>query len=661
MMVTLVCLSLFSYSVFSQSFFNDFQKINQQVGQNEVDSYIKTPSETGLNGSIMASFLPTPKIDPSFECTEKDELKNTHYEIILVAQSSTQYSELEILPGQFGYFATESLDYLMKKYPEDETSRGLTAAAVSKRASDIWNSGRFDVPNPEYDPSTGLGKELFIEALVHAAAKSNLDEKQLSKAMSSVIENTYKTTEEKFNILSVLSLRLYRNYNNLRNPGSNTSKANPYNIPIPEGDMSLNDILKGASNFNEFEGGVCNDVSEAVALVGEHLFPDKDVLVINGGSHFGVVVSDNEENRVINGPFELRSVNRLLLSTSKSPTNLRINKMSNGALKEIAVVDTEMGQLTEEAFQTGKTLLKTDADITSLVAHYKNKKLNLAAGNGKLSDSNVFIVVAKYENSSEKWKSYLGGGLTAQNYSYDNPVKYQVHLRAGVERNIFRYLNNNTKVEMATGSRLNGMITLNPVASEDESLAAQKDISGALDFYNRIDFQHTSPRPKGVNLFSSIEVEQTLGAKNWGNTTGISSKIEGRDVGDLLKNMNFHLNQVNANVLLNKPINEKLTAMTRAHYQGSNIGQSVGVLAGMDIKVPNGATLLVFSGYSNSDLPGYKTKHSLLAAPSGGEVGAKYKTKSGTEFNGVLRGISSEPSVNAGVKIPILNKKKKKD
>jgi hypothetical protein len=126
------------------------------------------------------------------------------------------------------------------------------------------------------------------------------------------------------------------------------------------------------------------------------------------------------------------------------------------------------------------------------------------------------------------------------------------------------------------------------------------------------------------------------------------------DTGTILKNINFHLNQVNANVGLEKSLSQNVTGLTNLSYQGSNIGQSISALAGMNIKIPSGAQLLVFTGYTNADLAGYQTKHSLLGTPTGAQVGAKYTTKGGVEFGGAVRSISGgKASVNATIKIPL--------
>lgn len=180
----------------------------------------------------------------------------------------------------------------------------------------------------------------------------------------------YTDEEDRYKLLSQLSIRLNANYNDARNPGSNNSSFNPKGLAIPEGDISTQELFKAAVERNSFNGGVCNDISEVVAQVGEHLFPDKDVLVLNGGSHFGVLVSDGKTNRIINVFETTISTGGLDLDKGQAATNLRINKVIDGKLTQIAVVDTQVGQLVEGAFDKNRKLLKTDVDISKVLVEF---------------------------------------------------------------------------------------------------------------------------------------------------------------------------------------------------------------------------------------------------------------------------------------------------
>lgn len=654
MKIIYLMLATLSFPVLAQDFLTQIQEVNQQVGQNEVDKYLKKPGKEGLPGPFIESLLPSSTAPAGEVCDEKVEPKKTHYEVILVAEQGTDKGSFEILPKQKAYFQTLRLQSLVNYIPEAPESKGLTSEAVLSRSKELWNGGWFDPPSKDFDPQHPIGRELFIESLVQAAAKSPLNEKDLSRQMANIISSTYKTKEDKFNALSAYSLRLYRNYNNARNPGYNNELTNPAGKAIPEGDMTHNQLVKAAADFEVYQGGVCNDISEMVAMTGAHLFPDLDVLTVNAGSHFGVVLTDGKEHRIIDGAKQMVQKQTLKLVPELSPTNLRISQVHNGALRQIAVVDTQLGQLTEAAFKTGKKLLKTDTDISSVVARFKKDEMNYAIAEGQLNDSQVVLVVAKYETSSDKFKAYAGVGASAQKFHSGQETKYQIHLRAGAERELFRYVNQNAELNVTSGVHGNFMFVLNPYDFKDEGYKA--DISGGIDWVNKVSVNFGKNNPDGVQIKGSVQTEHSFGAKNWGNTTGALSHMSPGDAGTMLKNVTFHLNQINAEVEVEKKIAKSVSGVVSSEYQGSNIGSRANILAGLKIKAPEGAQILVFTGYSNSQLKGYKTKHSLLAGPTGPEAGVKITTKKGIEFEAkVQRSVSGKPSAKATLTIPLTN------
>jgi hypothetical protein len=640
----------------AQELFKSLNELKEEVAKEEVDKFLKKPTKEGIPGTFLQSFMDNPDLNSKGTCEKENEDEKPHYEVIVVAQGNSKESDLEILPGQKALISTNDL-FLLSRQNDSKFPQELTTDSILKHANEFWKSGKISVPPSDFSPHTPLGRELFVEGIIHASAKSGLNEKELSRSIAGVISSVYKSDDEKYLALSAVSLRLYRNYNSARNPGYNNKSFNPTAIELPPGDMTINQIMKGASSFNEFQGGVCNDISEVVAMVGEHLFPDKDVLTVNSGTHFGVLITDGKNTRIIDGGNQLNSYNRLILDPEISSTNLRINKVINGESREIAVVDTEVGQVMEAAFLTGKRLLKTDADISTLMTHLKRENFGLTLGGGKLSDSEVVVVVAKYENAGDKWKNYLGAGASAQKFQSSNENKYQIHFRAGLERNNLHYINSRTEVNFSSGIRIGAMYTLNRPKSPPGSVSIY-DISGALDFYNRLEANYGKHNPSGVQLKTSFEVEHSLGPQNWGNTTGALSDINYRDAGAILRNINFHLNQINVDVGAEKKISNGVTGFINTHYQGSHIGQSVSVLGGLSIKVPREAQLLVFTGYTNADIGGYKTKHSLLGATKGSRVGVRYTTRGGVEVGGEIRNIAGErPSVNGILKVPLDGKR----
>lgn len=646
-----VLLIFFSNSIiWAQSFSQDADKIQKSISEKEVENYLKKLTDEGLSGSFLIPFK-----DELEDC-EEDKDKPL-YEVILVAESNPQLSKYEILPGQRAYHGNTTLKNIGNQLSSSLKNDDLSSSAVLERARALLNTYSFGFTQV-LDPNSQRGREVVIESLVLASSQSNLSEKELTNKLSETISDIYKNDEEKFNSLSALSLRLYRSYNDARNPGYNNSNTNPMDKELPSGDLTLNQLMKGAAEFNEFQSGICNDISEAVAMIGEKMFPDKDVLTINAGTHFGVLVTDGKNHRVIDGGDQLTSSNKILLDPKFSSSNIRISKVIDGIQKEIAVSDTEMGQATEAAFNTGKKLLKTDADISTVVTHLKRKNFGVGTAVADLSESKAVIVVAKYEKKGRNWKNYAGAGVSGEFFDTDLASKYQIHIRAGIERSLFRYVHSNAELKFFAGTRLAGAYTVSGDQGGPNQINAL-DISGSIDLYQRAEVNINKNKPDAFQVTSVVEVEQSFGPKNWGETTGILSKLQLSDTDDFLKNTTFHLNQINADLNVQKKISPTLTGQVHSRYQGSNIGQSVSLLGGLDIKVPRGVSILVFSGYSNNDISGFKTKHGLLGNPSGPQAGVKVKTKDGKQIGATVIGVDGKGFINGSIKLPLNGKKKR--
>jgi hypothetical protein len=647
---------LFTGEVYSQNFLDDSEAIKNYISSSELDKYMNSNRKKGINGNYLFGLTPTPSLDLTSNC-QKDNRKDSRYELILVSSFNNQPSQLKEEALQYSYYSTDQLERLKVQYAKNFEKALLNKDSIKNLASEIWRGETYSPSSTELDLNSTMGKDLVVEGLLHVAARTNFNEKDLSRALAETISGLYQSDEEKYQILSKLSSRLYRNYNDPRNPGSNTATFNPTNAPLPPGDLTLNEMLQAASAFDHLRGGVCNDVSESIMMIGEELFPDKDVLAVNGGTHFGVVISSGKNHRVIDGMQSYSMTNKLILDPKFSTTNLRLSKMKDGKLKEIAVVDTQMGQVVESAFETGKNLLKTDTDISSLMGHLKKNKMTYSGGTANLSDSKVFIVVAKYENTSDKWKSYVGTGLSSQMFNDQLEKKYQFHLKAGVERKIFHYIGPRSAVNLSSGLRASGMYSLGQPGSGGGSISSI-EMSGSLDQYNKLNIELGNKNRPDFKLNSTLEVEHTLGPSSWGDLTGQLSSVESKDVPPVLKNLSFHLNQVNADITVQDKMNKNIGYYTNLHYQGSNIGQSINLISGLTIEAPKEAQILVFTGYINTEIKGYETNNSLIGTPSGLQAGVRYKNRSGVQSGVVVRGIAGRLSVEGTIKIPLDGKKK---
>jgi hypothetical protein len=578
-----VVLGIFSYDlIFASDFVQDVSKIQTKIAENAFE----TSSSGEVAGEFIQSLIPYEKVDTTQTCVEEEPRSST-YEVVFVADVNSQSSS--------------SL----------------------------------------YLPSITYGDKFFAQDLLKFAAKSSLSENQLVHAMAKKINDYYETDDEKFSILAAFADSLYQNYNESRNPGSNNSINNPNNNPLPKGDMTLGEISKAAYEKNEFSGGVCNDISEAIALIGEKLFPDKDVLILNAGTHLGVLVSDGKKNRIIDGIGQIQLENTLKLNDRITSTNMRIGKMDNGKLKQIAVVDSETGLMMEKAFQTGRPLLRTSADVNAVLGHFgysihgKNTTHEMSGGLGvgDLTDGKMLVAIAKYENTSANWQNYIGLGGSIVDRSFLDPL-YQIHLRAGTERTLIRYAHPQSFFKLSTGLQLEGMYGFKP----SKNLPSPLDATVGIDFVTRAEAWHT---PKeSLKIDGAIEGRVVPGLTDWGSSTGAFSQGAASGMLGTVGNMNLQLNQIFATLGLETNLGDGVSLVTRSNYQGSHIGQALDASVGFDIKAKNGVQILLFTGYGTSKLPGFSTKESLLVGNNGAIIGAGLGAKSGFTLTSTLRDIS---------------------
>ncbi len=649
---------LLPISAFGQAL-EPLEDFHTSFGRYQLNQYLKKPSTNGVSG---ISFLPfTTEPTSLLGCDEKLSVKKTHYEILLIADGSTA-------AGIKGINRQENTALTVKEYFQERSASALNGDAVLSDVKDAYKKYMEQFPGydsngnpfvPEVNLQSDLGRSLITESLLHASAASPLSEKEIAASWAQTIGHITNDKKERLALLATIGDKLYANYNDSRNPKANNAQTNPDNKPIPTGDLTLQQIFGAALEGNVYSGGVCNDISETLAYVGEALFPGDDVLTITGGSHFGVIVTDGNETTLIDGSTTRQFKDGFKLHENSSSANMRISKVIDGQLKEIAVVETELGQLVEETFQSDKPLLKTSNDISKVITQIKKiielnenkrRELSLTTGAAKLSDSEVVMVVAKYETFSRNGKFTIGTGSSSQRFDASGKTYFNIHFKTEYDRTLFSYKSESVNLNFVSGIQASGSFT--------PSQKNYSGISGSLDLSNRMNVDYKSKKNNGIRAHTDVGVYHSFGPTSWGETTGaVSTKVKLEQV---LKNTTFHLNQVYANALITKPVNENITAGVNLNYQGSNIGQSVRILGNVEVTAPNGVEILIFGGVEKNDIRGFQTKNGLLAGPNGGTMGVNLH-KNNIKVNTTIRGIgTTTPTVNAGVNILFKTKAKKK-
>lgn len=608
---------LFSPVIFADNFLKTVKEVNQKIGEQQIDKHINSKGQFPIAGEHLEAIIPTkiggkdPKDCPPHVSSPLPlppppppaQNYKTRYEVIFIGEARSQQGIL---------------------------------TPISESAAQLHRA--------------------FVNSMLSYAANSNLSQTQLAGALATMIKSKYASREERFNVLSSIAGRFNENYNFARNPGANNDTSNPNKVPLPTASLTLQQISKAALNSDPFNGGVCNDIVAAVAMIAEQIFPEDDVLAINSGSHLGLLISDGKTNRVINYDKQLSMQNRLSLDEKYSATNMRIAKMDNGHLKQIAIVDTQTGQLMEQAFRTGKPLLKTNTDINSIISIFKiliegseNKhEVSLGAGGADLKQSKMYVVVAKYEYNSNRWRNYVGVGGSQMSSNTSPEELYKLHVRTGSELTLIRYATPKLSLDIASGVQTEFQYGANPKTD----ISSFIDVAGNLDVVNRLRLAY---RPTtNLKLATQMETRHTFGPASWGDAVGAWANGTGSGIVGTLSNMHFHLNQINISASAEYKISKNIKALAEVKYQGSNIGQSLGIMTGVNITAPEGVEILIFTGHNTTKIPGFDTKHSLLVGPNGLAIGAGIQTPSGISVTGAVRNISSDfpPTVEGMITIP---------
>lgn len=537
-----------------------------------------------------------------------------------------------------------------KEFSLNEISQNAEAAlSIYQSENSINNSWQIEA-------RTETENQIFLESFMRNMATSSLDDDALGKKAAEIINQKFSNEDEKYEFLASMAQYLVSNYNDSRNPTANNLINNPDNMHLPDGDLTLKQIVSAAVKQEKFSGGVCNDISENIAIIGKHLFPNQDVLTMTTGTHFATVISDGNTSKVINYGSLSSVKNGLGVNPITLETNTRISKVDeNGQLREIALLDTQTGELVESAFQTNKKLLRADSEFSKLTAvvrkvvdsQNKQRNYNVGVAAGDLADQKVLVVAAKFESIKEKSKFYAGLGssiherkITNNGFAL-NGNQLGIHIKLGYEREQIIYKSKSTNLEMTNGVHLSG--------------STNGRAAGSIDLVNKISFTNQSSSGFKTNI--NLQSQHTLGPSSWGETTGKTSSITLKNIGGVLQNLNFHYNQISLDVAAEKKITSSMSAGANLNSRISPVGSHVSFYPNLNITKPNGVEIFIFAGYEKN-LKGTSTKHNILPETEGGIAGVDVKVKN-IIIGGTVKGIGNSPYYNGSVKIPLTSKKRK--
>ncbi len=605
---------------------------------------ITTAASTPTQPSSCTIATPTPA--PS---AEGDEVQTT---VILVSEMHGGKGKSGDWKSAYCYNWDQSSEFgLPKPGPDGDWSPKDLVKGVNDYAAHYWSSN--DAESQEQ-----YKQSLLIHGLGDYAKNGKpMSDSELGAHYAEAIREYTSDRETQLNILTRLSSYLYKAYNDKRNPLQNTNHD-----PIPTGTIPLQQLMKASFVSSPDQGGVCNDITQGLAVVAEKLFPKDDALVINSGSHYALMVSDkNKVHTVMSWSEKSTSTGEVTIDKDLPITNTRISKVVDGKLKELTVADTELGQVFKMVSAHGTKVIQTGYTPSIVTAEFKNGKKSYVAGIANTSNSQVLILVAQHQGKLLGMESFTQTGAAIQRVNGEaNPMNFALSFQEVASKRIFNYVGPGVKISGTGGAQLDVSyghgLSMNSVSSYIPSF------SGNLQTFGKVDLATTPKNPKSPTFTANAEVDEFLGFKDIGAHGGAIANPGWAGISKMLSHSGLTLNQVNLSGGMQIPIQKNLSSQTNVNYQGTNIGQVVDITTGMNITSPQGVKVFAFVGYLNSDIKGYQTQNSLLQAPTGFQAGAKIQTPGGINFSTSVQGVGgpNHSLGNVTLGIPIKGKVKKK-
>ncbi|HXH73589.1 MAG TPA: hypothetical protein VNJ08_01390 [Bacteriovoracaceae bacterium] len=232
----------------------------------------------------------------------------------------------------------------------------------------------------------------------------------------------------------------------------------------------------------------------------------------------------------------------------------------------------------------------------------------------------VHVVMVKYDGSKPK--------------DQNPPI---VQFKQETMKDVIHFANERVEFRYASGMKVAGLPIM-PNVSDDSTVSAVKD-STQVNWVKKAELQiNITPR---IHIKSGFQQQETLGpldmkkASEW-------------------ERMTFHTNHTNVQLGTETNITSKVTLKAGVTYDQTPGSRAGGILTGVDIKVPNGGQIMVFTSYKTAINPGSPNFFApVTGSNNGAGTGIMYRTPAGLELKGSVNGIGAGiPSVDAAVSIP---------
>ena len=451
-----------------------------------------------------------------------------------------------------------------------------------------WPVDPLIISSRAFSTSPDAQRSYFIEGLMEFASLSLMSEQSLVQNVVRAMNSFAQDDDEKMALLTLFSSRLYDNYNDKRNVFANTKRD-----PIAKGNITLNHLMAAVVYQLPDQGGVCNDIVKAVAQVGDKLFPDKDVLGIANGSHFGVLVHDKKKgNTIINWDLQTKAGGEPMLDPDMPVGNTRVFQIHNEKMVEIALLDTETGAVAKELLNAQTPTLMTGASPTVIFADFKRlvgmekaaRVQEAKVGTAETSHSKMIFFVAETSRLTEKESSNTGIMVAHEKINLGPNENISFAFHTGRQQNLIHFKAANVSVTASAGAELDAYATVRLAKDKSNEMNDIVPISASLNLNQKVEIKNIPQSAEAAQFQLEGQVMESAGSKDEGAREGALS-----DPSPMVAILNsvhytgFYLNQVNASGALSVPLTDDLSSLSTIQYQGSNIGQKISAITGIEI------------------------------------------------------------------------------
>ena len=249
------------------------------------------------------------------------------------------------------------------------------------------------------------------------------------------------------------------------------------------------------------------------------------------------------------------------------------------------------------------------------------------------------IIVAKYEEKENPIVTDIKNLIATQvqNGGSGGPMgKFALKQNRDAGKTVVLYAAPGTSIDINSSVKAEGAMNLdvNPLLGAANSSTKVISPTIQMDVVNRLSVNQEIA--EGYGLKTTLETLHTTGVRGL----------------DSLQGTKFNLNTFKAQTRLDAQIDRNTSTYTEVNYSTNTFDKEIRAVAGFDIKAPNNAQILVFTGYTN--------KHSTIGRDPAGygpskELGIEYKPKRGVSIYSKFKDGTErrDKSIETGIRIQL--------